>query len=1014
MATNAQNKMVEGFICPECHDVFTTPEQLQDHYLNFHENTPETPPELEFVVCENDEITDVDLNYNPLDGMEHEIFDNERGHTIESASLNRLGKCDVCENIVFSICYVCLLCKRVCHPKCLLNLPPCEGHAFATKDGEPHLKEDIDFVLRKKEKVGISGIIRRVFSKKTDRYTEEGFDLDLTYITDKIIAMSFPGTGVETVYRNGLKDVAKLLKSKHGDYYLVFNLSERRYDISKLNNQVLDFGWPDHLAPSLDRLCSICKSIASWLDSDSRHVAVVHCVGGKGRTGVVIAAYLQYSSICSTPESALDKFAMHRFFDEKNGVNQPSQRRYVYYFADLLAGQIVAHNYPVLLMGMTLHGVPNLDGKGGGKFEVNIYQDLHLVYTTQIFEVGAGQSILDIPLEPGLILKGDILIRCFHKTAVPGKRIVAFRVQFPSFVIETEQFIFKKEDLDDTWKDKKFPDDGFLEIRFLPKFDEHSRMSMINPITHLLSVDDAAKRNTFANFLPNYSPIQPTDTDKLITHQEIQDSTYTKVDLSAKTSLPPQLQIEDFRTRIASDCMTPPPVVPYLGGRTPGFDTIGPEDIVSERGSKIYNLPLPPIPVNRKPAHVRDENRMSKRNSKASPDQNFALIEKTVSDYKSKVKHNQKYNQYRVSKNTIERADTSLERKIGFDDIIICHLPDTDKNATLANTILPGIDLESLQKHLSIDSSDWSKLNYYKNENEILELIKKEETRQLTDSIEHWYKPSLSRDEATAILQTKSVGHFIIRDSSTVNGGYALSLRVPDDFLQLHQNLADSKSLPIHDIVRHFLIAPHMKGVRLQGWEEPPFENLTTFVHRHTNEAMSLPCKLKGPVGVTNQVSRVPVPSQKPQSLQNIEIAGKAVYLGGLSIVGKGTKFQIEEVAKKLSEAKKSLSILVEIRVSTQNGISVIDVNKRAFDKRQFNRKQINFTAQCPTVKWEGRIEEINTGKCEDVKNAVCFGIVVDILSQAGSTCLIFADPSPSNISHTLISFINSNLLQNQ
>lgn len=36
----------------------------------------------------------------------------------------------------------------------------------------------------------------------------------------------------------------------------------------------------------------------SWLDSDPQHVAVVHCKGGKGRTGCVIAAFMHYSSIC--------------------------------------------------------------------------------------------------------------------------------------------------------------------------------------------------------------------------------------------------------------------------------------------------------------------------------------------------------------------------------------------------------------------------------------------------------------------------------------------------------------------------------------------------------------------------------------------------------------------------------------------------------------------------------------------------------------------------------------------
>ena len=43
--------------------------------------------------------------------------------------------------------------------------------------------------------------------------------------------------------------------------------------------------------------------------------------------------------------AALDRFAMKRFYDNKlGGVTQPSQRKYVHYFSDLLAGKIDLHS----------------------------------------------------------------------------------------------------------------------------------------------------------------------------------------------------------------------------------------------------------------------------------------------------------------------------------------------------------------------------------------------------------------------------------------------------------------------------------------------------------------------------------------------------------------------------------------------------------------------------------------------------------------------------------------------
>ncbi|XP_078030472.1 tensin 1b isoform X16 [Epinephelus lanceolatus] len=297
---------------------------------------------------------------------------------------------------------------------------------------------------------------------------EESYELDLIYITERIISVSFPSSVEEQSYAANLREVASMLRSKHGHNYLLFNLSEKRYDISQLNPKVLDFGWPDHHAPALDKICSICKAMDTWLSADSHNVVVIHNKGNRGRTGVVVAAYMHYSNISASADQALDRFAMKRFYEDKVlPVGQPSQKRYVEYFSGLLSGHIKINNKPLFLHHVIMHGIPNFESKGGCRPFLKIYQAMQPVYTSGIYNVqGDSQTSICITIEPGLLLKGDILLKCYHKRYRSPCRDVIFRVQFHTCAVHDLGIVFGKDELDETFKDDRFPEYGKVEFIF--------------------------------------------------------------------------------------------------------------------------------------------------------------------------------------------------------------------------------------------------------------------------------------------------------------------------------------------------------------------------------------------------------------------------------------------------------------------------------------------------------------------------------------------------------------------
>ncbi|BBN12032.1 hypothetical protein MPTK1_5g16940 [Marchantia polymorpha subsp. ruderalis] len=182
----------------------------------------------------------------------------------------------------------------------------------------------------------MAALIRHMVSKKKRRFMEDGFDLDLSYITDRIIAMAYPGECWEGFFRNPLSEVMRFLKTYHERHFKVINLcSERDYDPAKLGGNVERIPMEDHQIAPLDAMLKYCRIVDDWLSKDENNVLVTHCKAGKGRSGLMICAYLLYIRKFHDSPNALQFYAEKRTTNGK-GVTIPSQKRYVEYFHDYL------------------------------------------------------------------------------------------------------------------------------------------------------------------------------------------------------------------------------------------------------------------------------------------------------------------------------------------------------------------------------------------------------------------------------------------------------------------------------------------------------------------------------------------------------------------------------------------------------------------------------------------------------------------------------------------------------
>jgi phosphatidylinositol-3,4,5-trisphosphate 3-phosphatase/dual-specificity protein phosphatase PTEN len=354
----------------------------------------------------------------------------------------------------------------------------------AAQSEDQSVSREMKKVLANESKKQIN--VRALVSKKKRRYTDDGFDLDLTYITDRVIALGFPSEGREAMYRNKMKDVQRFFRSRHKGTFKIYNLcSERTYSASKFTSstggegQAVHYPFEDHNAPALQQLMDICTDMHAFLQADERNVVAVHCKAGKGRTGTVIASYMLYAKEFDTADDALGYFGVCRTVNGK-GVTIPSQIRYVNYFGQVVSAMGAAVPEPpvVVLTKIRMYTVPDFDPTGGCdpyfvvlKSNGGSFKKAQKVYDMKKSSKVPHYKDLDhvdlVPKGGALPVVGDIYI-CLYDADVGSKDDKMCSLWFNTAFIETgKSWLMEKPNIDKANKNKtNFVPEFKLELFF--------------------------------------------------------------------------------------------------------------------------------------------------------------------------------------------------------------------------------------------------------------------------------------------------------------------------------------------------------------------------------------------------------------------------------------------------------------------------------------------------------------------------------------------------------------------
>ncbi|XP_052891231.1 tensin-1 isoform X4 [Anopheles moucheti] len=265
------------------------------------------------------------------------------------------------------------------------------------------------------------------------------------------------------------------------------------------------------------------------------------------------------------------------------------------------------------------------------------------------------------------------------------------------------------------------------------------------------------------------------------------------------------------------------------------------------------------------------------------------------------------------------------------------------------------------------------------------------------DSSKYWYKPNISREEAIALLRNAAPGTFIVRDSTTFANAYGLVVKVNHPPPGVQYTGPNSEEL-----VRHFLVEPTIRGVRLKGCaNEPVFTSLSALVYQHSITPLALPCRLIIPDMDLQQMENQ-TPAQ--QQLLQQGAACNVLYLFTCDTESlTGPQAIRKAVSSLLALRPLPKPTQVHFKASLQ-GITLTDNTRQLFFRRHYPSNNVSFCALDPDDRrWS---IQSTTGDIPASKRMFAF-VAKRSPSSADNQCHVFCELEPTQPAAAIIQFAN-------